>query len=362
VIRIGAAALAAILAVAGLAVVVVLLIGLPSRAPRPCPATSPVQVVHRGDVTEHPPNTLGAVLDAAARGGVELDVTLLADDTVVLFHDHDTERITGVPGPIGELDAAAVAELRTRTEIDGRTYARREPIPTLAQTLDAVCTTYPSAWVYIDVKTETGLQTTDWTSRMFDRTLQVWSDSPCARSTPTLFGVGHPFATAELRGKLDALDRPNVWLETFAHPGNYPLGEAFWLQLGAPHAVGQPDVFGAHYTIWEAHPDLARRYASQGYCIAVYGAGPTQLDALEIADVVHFRTVDLPEGHVHQGDHFTAGGITYTPDWTAWWVFLLAASVWTTALGGLAGWLGWRAMPPTPESRPPAGPDRQPRR
>lgn len=323
----------------GVALALVLWAGVPSPAPRPCPVSAPVELAHRGDVTRHPPNTLGAVVDGAAAGGAEFDVALLSDDTVVLFHDEGTERLTGEPGLIADHDATSVKALRTVLEIDGRTFAEREPIPTLAEALQAACVAYPDAWVYIDMKTETAPITTGWTTRMFDRTLQTWMDSPCAEATPTLFGLAHPIAALELRRKLDALDRPNAHLEMFAHPGTYPGGEGFWLHTGIPSAMAHPDIFGAHVSVWEAHPDVARRLSDQGYCVAVYGAGRARIEALEAAEVIDFRTLDRPEGHVHKGDNFTPGGVVYTADWTAWWVLLGGALVWTLGLGGVGVFL-----------------------
>ena len=174
---------------------------------------------------------------------------------------------------------------------------------------------------------------------MFERSLATWSASPCAAKTPTIFGVTNPIAAIELRAALDALDRDNVHMEMFFHPDTYPLGEAMWMQLELSPYLARPDILGAHYTVWQAHPDLARRYASQGFCLAAYGGGRTELGALEVADNLHFRTLDLPEGHVHQGDNFTPGGVTYSAAWTPWWVLLAASVVWTLGLGGAAAGL-----------------------
>ena len=43
-----------------------------------------------------------AGMDAGA-DGFELDVFLLADNTVIVFHDEDTERLTGVKGDITKM-------------------------------------------------------------------------------------------------------------------------------------------------------------------------------------------------------------------------------------------------------------------
>ena len=71
----------------------------------------PWLVAHRGGARLAPENTLPA-FDLAARLGAdafELDVRLSADGEVVVFHDEDTQRLTGVPGTI---EARSTAEVR----------------------------------------------------------------------------------------------------------------------------------------------------------------------------------------------------------------------------------------------------------
>jgi glycerophosphoryl diester phosphodiesterase len=80
---------------------------------------------HRG----HPrcENTLRGLDACLAAGldGAEIDVQLLADSTVVVFHDHDLRRLAGDPRKIAELHAADLAHVKVFGQ----------PIPTLAQVL-----------------------------------------------------------------------------------------------------------------------------------------------------------------------------------------------------------------------------------
>ncbi len=62
----------------------------------------------------------------AGADGIELDVRLDRDGTVVVFHDRELTRLCGRPGCIEELSAADRMELR----VSG------EPVPTLAEVLD----------------------------------------------------------------------------------------------------------------------------------------------------------------------------------------------------------------------------------
>ena len=72
----------------------------------------PVAIAHRGGSLEVPENTAEAAAHAAALGVVmETDARLSADGEVVLFHDEDLARTTGVAGPVEHLPWSAVAEL-----------------------------------------------------------------------------------------------------------------------------------------------------------------------------------------------------------------------------------------------------------
>src|SRR3954471_10535808 len=66
-----------------------------------CLATStPVEFIsHRGESADAPENTLAAFKLAWERkvGAIELDVHLARDGTLVVCHDPDTKRTTGVP-------------------------------------------------------------------------------------------------------------------------------------------------------------------------------------------------------------------------------------------------------------------------
>ena len=83
---------------------------------------------HRGDSAHEVENTMAAFERARAVGadGIELDVRLDRDGTVVVFHDHDLERLAGRPGRIEDLPRAEREALR----VGGHR------IPTLAEVLD----------------------------------------------------------------------------------------------------------------------------------------------------------------------------------------------------------------------------------
>ena len=88
----------------------------------------PLVIAHRGDCTNAPENTRASFEAAMKAGadGFELDVFLLADNTVIVFHDENTERLTGVEGDITKMTLEDVRKLSVKGE----------PIPTLEEILN----------------------------------------------------------------------------------------------------------------------------------------------------------------------------------------------------------------------------------
>lgn len=82
---------------------------------------------HRGDSAHEPENTLAAFERAREAGadGIELDVQLDGDGTVVVFHDDTLDRLVGRPGRLSDLSSHERSKLR----VSGH------PIPTLEEVL-----------------------------------------------------------------------------------------------------------------------------------------------------------------------------------------------------------------------------------
>ncbi len=126
----------AMVAVGGVAVLAILAGGwIATRIAIPDRATV---TAHRGASAEAPENTLAAFRLAIEQRAdwVELDVQLTADNQVVVFHDRDLKKVSGVDLVI---EKATLAQLR---QVDigrraGESY-RGERIPTLAEALE-VC-------------------------------------------------------------------------------------------------------------------------------------------------------------------------------------------------------------------------------
>jgi glycerophosphoryl diester phosphodiesterase len=91
-----------------------------------------------------PENSLAAAHAAIAGGyGIECDVRLARDGTVFVFHDADTTRLTGRPGPIAALSTAEIGALRL--------CGGEEGIPRLSDLIGLVAGRVP---LIIELKTE----------------------------------------------------------------------------------------------------------------------------------------------------------------------------------------------------------------
>jgi len=103
----------------------------------------PIVLGHRGVVTRHQENTMAGFQKAVELGidGVEFDVFLTKDGKLAVFHDEETERLTGVKGNITEMTWDEVSRLRIGRHIDmdgGRVvdYEREERVPLLEEVLE----------------------------------------------------------------------------------------------------------------------------------------------------------------------------------------------------------------------------------
>ncbi len=90
---------------------------------------------HRGAALLAPENTLAAIKAAAATGveWVEIDVCVIADGSLVIFHDNELDRCTNGSGVTAEATLPYLTGLDAGSWFDERFSG--EPIPTLADAL-----------------------------------------------------------------------------------------------------------------------------------------------------------------------------------------------------------------------------------
>ena len=118
----------------------------------------PWLIAHRGGAELAPENTFVALDQGVQHGAVclEIDVRRTRDGAVVVFHDDDTTRVTGMPGTIEERSLVEVQRLDAGYRFSrdgGRTFpyrARSIAIPTLRDVLAR----YPSMRFNIEAKTK----------------------------------------------------------------------------------------------------------------------------------------------------------------------------------------------------------------
>lgn len=98
----------------------------------------PIIFAHRGASRYAPENTLAAFELALKQNvpAIELDVALTKDDQVVVFHDSNTERITGYQGLIRHMNLAEIKQLDAGSYFDSS--FKGEKIPTLSEVFELV--------------------------------------------------------------------------------------------------------------------------------------------------------------------------------------------------------------------------------
>ncbi len=103
-------------------------------------------IAHRGlhTLPHAPENSLKAFAAAVTAGfPIELDVRLLADGAVAVFHDHDLQRLTGAAGVLEEQTTAQIQQRRL--------LGTDEHVPLLIETLALVAGRVP---ILVEIKTE----------------------------------------------------------------------------------------------------------------------------------------------------------------------------------------------------------------
>jgi glycerophosphoryl diester phosphodiesterase len=120
--------------------ILVALVLVPALAGAGGPRAAPRVGAHRGGALLWPENSLLAYRNALALGvdALETDVHLSADGEVIVIHDPTLDRTTTGRGAVARVRLADLASLRL-TGLDGS--PTDEPVPTLAQLLDAIAPT-----------------------------------------------------------------------------------------------------------------------------------------------------------------------------------------------------------------------------
>ena len=164
-------------------------------------------IAHRGMHGEgRPENSLSAFCAAVDAGlAIELDVRLLTDGNIAVFHYPTTERMTGSAAEIARLDTAALRQLRLAGTV--------EMIPTLDDVLETIQGRTP---LLIDLKAES-LSARSLVFGVVER-LRHYEGLVAVQSfNPFALAAMHRLAPGIVRGQLsgtfNGIDQMPAWLK-----------------------------------------------------------------------------------------------------------------------------------------------------
>lgn len=105
---------------------------------------------------ENPENSIEAIkycLTINPNWRIEMDLQMTKDEQIVLFHDDETERTTGVKGKIQEMDFDSVRKLNPgyHFKVGSEFPYRQSPIK--IPTLEEVCELFPNVKLLLDIHT-----------------------------------------------------------------------------------------------------------------------------------------------------------------------------------------------------------------
>lgn len=117
--------------------------------------TIPHLVAHRGQMEHYPENTLVA-LEAALECGagyIEFDVQCTADAQLVVFHDTELKRTTGVSGNLFEMSLEDLQNIRAHEPTRFSLAFFNQRIPKLSDVV-RLLQHYPKATAFVEIKEE----------------------------------------------------------------------------------------------------------------------------------------------------------------------------------------------------------------
>lgn len=106
---------------------------------------------------ENPENTIEGIKHCQKinpNWRIEMDLQMTKDGQIILFHDYETERISGFKSRIQELNLESVKKLNSgyNFKVGSKFPYRQNPIE--IPTLDEVCHSFPNANLLLDIHTD----------------------------------------------------------------------------------------------------------------------------------------------------------------------------------------------------------------
>lgn len=177
-------------------------------------------IAHRGlhdRAAGVPENSFAAAEAAIAQGWpIELDIRVLRDGEVVVFHDDDLDRLTGASGATDALDWEAMKDLRL--------LGTTQPVPRLADYLALVRGRAPLVIEVKNLTTEVGR----WETRIKALLDRYRFEAAIISFNPLVVSWFRRAMPGRLRGQIliDPLHTVN------AHDVTKPIGAAFGMNVG----------------------------------------------------------------------------------------------------------------------------------
>ncbi|MBR5390220.1 MAG: glycerophosphodiester phosphodiesterase [Clostridia bacterium] len=166
-------------------------------------------VAHRGLHEERagiPENSLPAFRRAVEAGkAIEFDVHVTADNKLVVFHDEQLQRMTGVPGNIEEWSLADLRKLRLQKTEYG--------IPTLDEVLELVDGRVP---LLIEIKNYKAANVGRLESRLKERLVRYTGEFILESFNPEVLVWLHRHAPQFIRGQLGNLSDENKGFQFYS--------------------------------------------------------------------------------------------------------------------------------------------------
>lgn len=113
----------------------------------------PTIIAHRGNNFEYPENTLIGLRSAFELGctAVEFDIQMAADNSLIIIHDEDTLRTSGIAGSVFDQDYQQLAEISIH-EPERLAEQHKPQSISLLQDFLQLLEEFPTAHAYIEVK------------------------------------------------------------------------------------------------------------------------------------------------------------------------------------------------------------------
>lgn len=246
----------------------------------------PVTYLHRGNLSYAQENTFGALVNGSAAlsgANVELDVSILADDTVVLFHDETLECMTGITDK-NIKDVANKEALPTiLQEIDGHTYNSTNQIPEFRPVVEALCN-FDSAGNNTLTNRSIGINFDTKALGAIEESVAALKNSNCNNnlqlSDTTIWSTPLPSVVKKARDELDQNGFHDIRIGVYMPTGVYSvLGLKFMLKTRLLQAVAPgSSILVLHKTTFDGEEDLIQEWVNDGWCTGIYGITPEEKD------------------------------------------------------------------------------------